>query len=65
MKAARELDASVLGEVPIVQALSAGGDEGKPLVISAPKEGEEGSGPEEEVRKAFRGVAELVWRKIS
>ncbi|KAL7414775.1 P-loop containing nucleoside triphosphate hydrolase protein [Mrakia frigida] len=63
-QAASELNASVLGEIPIVQGLSAGGDEGKPLVICAPRNGE-GSGPEEEVRKVFRGVAELVWRKIS
>lgn len=63
--AASQLDASVLGEVAIVPGLSAGGDEGKPLIISPRMDGGEGSGAEEEVRKVFRDVAGLVWRKIS
>lgn len=58
-RAARELDASVLGELPIVAGLSAGGDQGKPLIISSSVDAQE-----QAVRTSFQKVARLVWDKL-
>lgn len=66
-----------MGELPIDEGLSRGGDAGVPLVLAkmrggASGEGEGGSSRNEsvdsgteEVRRVFQDVAEIVWRRIS
>jgi ATP-binding protein involved in chromosome partitioning len=58
-RAARELDAPVLGDLPIASGVSEGGDSGRPVVISG-----EGGESEETIRKVMKGVAEGVWGKL-
>jgi len=54
---AANLSLPVLGELPLVPLLSAGGDAGRPLVLSTDKGAEE-------TKKVMGGLADFVWTKI-
>lgn len=58
-RAAQELDARVIGDLPIASGVSEGGDSGRPVVIS-----DKGGESEETIRRVMRGVAEDVWKKL-
>lgn len=61
-RAARELGVAEIGRLPLVEAISSGGDEGKPVVLRG--KGEKRDAGEEEVREVFGKMAEGVWREL-
>lgn len=64
-KAARDMSIDVLGELPLVSAVSDGGDGGRPVMIAQQVQGavglESGKGGEDEVRQVMRNVGRQVW----
>lgn len=47
----------LLGEIPIVPAISTGGDKGIPVMVQTGPEGDE-------TRQAMRDVARAVWKNL-
>jgi len=53
-RSSKELDIPVLGKLPLVTAVSDGGDAGRPVMVQSGEEGDE-------VRDAMREVGRTVW----
>lgn len=58
-RVASELDARILGELPVLSSVSESGDRGVPVVLSAKSEGEK------EWQEVLKRAADEVWRSIS
>lgn len=55
---ASDLSLDLLGEIPIVPAISSGGDKGVPVMVQTGSEGDE-------TRRAMRDVARAVWTSLN
>lgn len=66
-KAAEELQVRVLGELPMVSEVSAGGDDGRPVVIAPTRTKTEGGSVGngvENVKEVMGRVARDLWKSL-